>query len=125
MADYSKFVALAQRLIAKRGRAVTMRELSNASSDASKPWKGTGAPTVKVEVPTTAVFLDPKGSDIKSIVKDDDMLKRVTDVALVAPNVVDLRNMTQLVDGKAMKIEWVQVLQPGDTVCLYVFGVTR
>lgn len=125
MSNYDNFVALAQRQIAKRGREVTLQTLSASSADASKPWKGQVAPVISAQVVTMAVFLDPKGLAIASVVKDVELLKRVNDVALVAPGDVDLRNMTQLVDGKVLRIEWVQVLQPGDTVCLYVFGVMR
>lgn len=126
MADYSKFVALAQRLIAARGRVVTMRQLGAAMSDPSKPWAGTGTPQVITDVNgVKAVFLPVSGSNLTSVVTDEELLKRVTDVALVAPHEQDLSKMTTIVDGQEKRIEWVQVLKPGDTVCLYVFGMKR
>jgi hypothetical protein len=126
MADYSKFVALAQKLITKRGRLVSLQQLSGGASDPTKPWKGAGAPAVAVQVDNVpAVFLDAKGLDIKSVIKDDNLLKRATDVALIAPGAVDFSIMNMILDGKPMRIEWCHVLKPGDTVCLYVFGMMR
>lgn len=123
MADYSKFVALAQRLIAKRGRAVTLQQQAKGG-DAAKPWKA-GTPGVVQADAAYAVFLDPTGSDVKTVVTDTELLKRVTDVALVAPGTMDYSGMTHMMDGKLLRIEWVKTLKPGDTVCLYIIGVTR
>lgn len=127
MSDYTKFVDLAQRLIAKRGRLVSLLELGG-SATTDKPWKGQELASVVTQqvdaVP--AVFLPASGSDIKSVIKDDALLKRVSDVALVAPHEQDLRGVTVLLDrAERLRIEWVQVLEPGNTVCLYVFGVCR
>lgn len=128
MADYSKFISLAQRLIAKRGRFVVLLKLGASASDPAKPWNGAGEPPVLRELTSIpAVFLSTSDSSISTVVTDVDLLKRATDVALIAPHdEFDLRDMTVLVDrGARMKVEWVQVLEPGDGVCLYVFGVSR
>lgn len=128
MADYTKFISLAQRLIAKRGRLISLVKLGTPVADPLKPWNGAGAPSDELEISgVPAVFLSTSDTSITTIVKDTDLLKRASNVALVAPHPDgDLRNMTVLVDrGVRCKIEWVQLLEPGDEVCLYVFGVAR
>lgn len=56
MGQYDKALALALRLITKKGRPVTIRRVINVTADATKPWKKTGSTnedhaTVAVEIP--------------------------------------------------------------------------
>lgn len=127
MADHTKFVLLAQRLIAKQGRAITLRKMSAAAEDPDKPWNGPGEPTVALQVDTGGVFLPAGGTDFSSLSISKEMLARVTQVALVAPNDAYLGEMDVLLDtdNKTYKIEWVSILKPADQICLYAFGVAR
>lgn len=124
MADHAEFAALALELITEEGRQVTLNELSGTAVDNAKPWNGPAQQDAVNPVLTFAVFLPAHGADLGTVVTDKELLAKVDMVALVPPGVTDLRNMKQMIDGsRTLKVEWIQVLQPADTVCLYVFGV--
>ena len=127
MANHSKFVTLAKRLIAKQGRQVTLQKLSNTATDASKPWLGAGGQVVAETCNVFAAFVPYTGNDFGIAVKDEDLVKSTDQMALVAQADVDLKDFTALLDsdGKQFKINWVQVLKPADEVILYAFGVCR
>lgn len=126
MSDHKKFADLAVRLIDKNGRAITLQTLSGAAADPNKPWLGAGAPTVSAAVDTKAVFLPASGNDLGKIITSKELLASVEQVALIAPHASLLEEMTVMLDdGKVWKVEWVQVLKPGDQICLYLFGVKR
>lgn len=126
MADHTEFVELAQELIAEEGRLISLLALGAPAADPTKPWNGAGAPAPVLLGTVHAVFLPASGPGMGSIVTDKDLLKKVREVALVAPLTgVDLSTATLLRDGVDYRVEWVQVLKPADQVCLYVFGVTR
>lgn len=125
--DYARAVALAQRLINKNGRLITIDRLSSVPVDADKPWKGPGAPTVDATVSPKAVFL-PHASliDLGLFAKDDELLKRVEQVALIASDGVnDLSGFHRITDVVMYRIDWVRALKPGDTVILYAMGIKR
>jgi hypothetical protein len=125
--DYARAVALAQRLILKNGRAIDVIRFSPTAADANKPWRGPGTPTVAQTVSTTAVFL-PHASlgDLGKLGIDEEMLKRVEQVALVAGGATDLSSFNAFVDGGSRwKIDWVRELKPGSTSVLYAIGVKR
>lgn len=125
MADHSKFVALANRLIEKHGRLVTLQKLSAGPADAAKPWLGAGVPTVAESIDLLAVFVPAAGSDLGKYISDESLLKRVNQVALVQPAQEGLELFEQMLDGSLFKIEWVQVLKPADQTVLYFMGVNR
>lgn len=57
MGEYDSAVALARRLLKKKGRQVTLRGFNHgAPADPSKPWKP--AANTPVDSPVFAVFLD-------------------------------------------------------------------
>lgn len=124
--DYTEFAQLAQELISENGRTVTLQKLDATAADASKPWKGAGAPTVAQSKAVPAVFVPPSGSGLGRDIVKEELLDRVEQVALVAPTDVSLEDFhTILDDGVRWNIDWAQVLKPGPTVVLYVFGVKR
>lgn len=128
MADHSKFAATATRLISKHGRFITMQTLSATAADPTKPWKGAGTPTVASQVANVpAVFVPSYGSDLGRTVVSEELLKRVEQIALVAPLQEGLETMHLIIDtdGQVWKIDWAQVLKPADKTVLYVIGVTR
>lgn len=62
MGEYDSAIALAARLISKKGRAATIRRLATTTPDASKPWRvDAAAPT---DYPVRAVFLDYEKNEI-------------------------------------------------------------
>lgn len=121
--DYPKFAALANKLILSNGRLVKVQKLSAGATDSNKPWNGTGAAVVETEREVSAVFVDSKLG--KELV-DDNLLKTVSQVALVAPTDIDLSSATVIYDGgMKYKVDFVQVLKPADTIVLYIFGVSK
>lgn len=130
MADYARFVALAQRLIEANGREITVQKLDATPEEEAKPWNGPGEPTVDEdeEVETYAVNLSHASTvDLGALGIDEDLLKRVERVLLVAANGTDeLDTFQQILDGEeTWGIDWVRTLKPGPTTILYVFGVKR
>ena len=124
--DYTEFSQLAQELIAENGRDVTLQKLDATATDASKPWKGAGAPTVAQSKAVPAVFVPASGSGLGRDIVKEELLDRVEQVALVAPTDVSLEGFHIILDdGVRWNIDWAQVLKPGPTVVLYVFGVKR
>ena len=125
MANHTEFVELAIELINEEGRAIVLQKLVG-STDPTKPWNGSGTPTVAQSANSKAVFLPASGSDLGSVVTSPELLAQVTQVALVPPQTMDLQTMNTVVDGGVVwKINWVQVLKPADQICLYVFGLKR
>lgn len=124
MADHTEFVQLAQELISEEGRAISLVRKSVTAVDRTKPWNGiVAAPPERIDnVP--AVFLPASGLSGTSVTTEE-QLKRVEQVALIAPRAEDLSLMTHIIDGQEFMVEWVQVLKPAAQVCLYVFGVKR
>lgn len=125
--DYARAVALAQRLINKNGRTITIDRLSAVALDVNKPWKGPGAPTVAATVSPKAVFLPHASlSDLGLFAPDDELLKRAEQVALLAADGTnDFTTFHRITDTTMYRIDWVRALKPGDTVILYAIGVCR
>lgn len=122
MADHQKFVALALRLIAKHGRNVSFKVLDSTPDDVDRPWRGsTDAPTIIG--PLKGVFLPFRGFEFGSLFNDQNLIKEVQQVCLVAGGQGDLETAHILVSGADFKIEWVQRLRPADQTILYAFGV--
>lgn len=125
MADHTKFVALAQKLIAKNGRLVTVCKLPSKGNSA-QPWKNDVAPAPVWSYNVMAVFLPASGSGLSKILKNKDMLKEVNEVALIAPlDGVALEETSMIVDREQKLLQWVQALQPAEQACLYVMGMQR
>jgi hypothetical protein len=126
--DYARAVALAQRLIDKNGRTITIDQLSSVPVDANKPWKGPAVPTVAATASLKAVFLPvSSASELGLFAKDDELLKRVEQVALIAADGVnDLTAFHRITDvGSFWKVDWTRELKPGPTTILYAIGVKR
>lgn len=125
MANHTKFLNLATRLIKKHGRSMTFLKIVSGATDPDKPWKGSGATDVALAT-TIGVMVPFRGNDFGSLWQDFDLSKTADEVVLVAgvPN-VDLLQAHKLLDGVERKIEWVQHLKPGDLTIMYAFGVNR
>lgn len=138
MADHSKFLALARRLIAKEGRSVTFGKLATTSADAARPWKGPArtaglSPPLTNEVTTIAVFLPGGGgfsgySDFGKLITDNDLFKNAEQLLLVAPPASggDLSGYNVVVDGSVRwKIDAIKELKPADLTVLFAMAVNR
>ena len=125
--DYARAVALAQRLITKNGRAITVQQLGSIPADVTKPWKGAANPTVVNSVETVGVFVPHAGSeDLGKFLVDEELLKRVEQVVLIAGGGTDLTTYQQVLDeGSVWKIDWIRGLKPGSVTVLYAVGVKR
>lgn len=126
--DYEELVAVALELITDTGRAITFEKLSGEPADEDKPWRGSGADGQVPEstVDTVGTFVPASGNDLGEIVRNKELLKAVDQVVLVPGNEEPLEDYTTILDkDERWKIEWVQVLRPGDTVVLYAVGVKR
>ena len=132
MADHSKFLALARRLIAREGRSVTFGKLATTSADADRPWKGPARiaglpPPLTNEVTTIAVFL-PDGAGFGKMIEDNDLFKNAEQMVLVAPPASgeDLSGYNVVVDGSVRwKIDVIKELKPADLTVLFAMGVSR
>ena len=129
MAEYDKFVALATSLLTKKGRKVTLQQLGNASSDPSKPWRGSEYPDIAMQYNSVpAAFVPVIGKDLGVIVVDKEFLKRSQQVAIVAPVTEGIENKVDQIqdsDGSTWKVVWGQCLRPGSQTIFYVFGLAR
>jgi hypothetical protein len=125
--DYARAVALAQRLINKNGRTITVERLSSTPTDANKPWKGPSAPTVAGSAQPKGVFLPvSSASELGLFAPDDELLKRIEQLVLIAADGVNaFDTFHRISDGVLYRIDWVRVLKPGDTVILYAMGIKR
>lgn len=133
MADFVKLANTAQRLVAKNGRPVTIRRLSQAPADVNKPWKGPTNPqnNYDAQVTTPAVFVPPASLvQLGKSTIDEDMLKRVDQVAIVAPGpteTADLSTFNEILDenNTVYKVEFTETLRPASTTLVYFMGVSR
>lgn len=125
--DYDAAVALCKRLIEKNGREVLFEKLSGTVADTTKPWKGKGTPTVEKTVKRKALFLIHEGRrDLGFLGIEEELLKRVEQIALVAPGSVDITDFNAITDdSQRYALDWQRILKPGDTTLLFVFGVKR
>lgn len=125
--DFTRFAALARRLIAKNGRRVIVQRLSATPTDVSKPWAGPSVPSIAGQIDMYAAFIPHTGSgDLGFMAIDDELLKRCEQIALFAPPCRDLTEYHQIEDfNRVWKIEWVRELRPGPLPVLYVVGVKR
>jgi hypothetical protein len=121
--DYETLVLTVRELIAGTGRTVTFGTLSSAASDASKPWKPTGAP-VTTDSPATFVPIS-SATELGLAIVDDELLRRAEQVCIVAPHeTVDLSLSNTILDNSlTWRVEWVSVLKPGDATLLLAFGI--
>jgi hypothetical protein len=127
MADHSDFLDLAREMISEEGREVVFAKLDADPADATKPWRGAGAPTPVDPVTTFAVFL-PDGSGLGKLTEDNELFKTSENVLLVAPPVTgeDLEGYHVVTDdGVRWKINVVQTVKPATLAVLYAMGVSR
>lgn len=126
MGEYDSALNLALRLIQKKGRAVTLRQFSDAPvPDVNRPWR-VGQPT-STDLPGYAVLLDfgsvgeryMPGTEIQ--VGDKLVLMPAKDLA-VTPQ---LRDVLVFGTEEPWAIVTVQTLEPGGVPVLHSIQVRR
>lgn len=125
--EYEELVADVRVLIDDTGRSVAFQRLSPTPADNAKPWRGPAAPTVDTAVTQAATFVPASGADLGKMLVSDEMLSRVEQVCLTAPNVVmDLNTCTAVLDdGVRWAVGWVAELRPGGVSLLFALGLKR
>jgi hypothetical protein len=122
--DYAELAAIATDLIAEAGREVTIIRFQQAPDDAAKPWRGPADPrgTPDATDDVVAAFVSPSAKFI-----DSDLIKRSQAACLVGPGAnFDLATANEVIDGDThWRITAVEVVKPGDTILLYIIGVSR
>ena len=126
MFNYADFAKLANDMISGSGRVVKFRILSSTAADPSKPWLGPGKPTVKDEWSAYATFV-PASGDFGHNLASDELLAKVQQVCLVAPNGKPVENTDLLIDSDGSKwgVVWANKLQPAGVPVLYALGVKK
>lgn len=133
MADHSKFIALANKLINKEGREVSFLKLADTSADPDRPWKGAARaagepPPVSHIAVAMAVFL-PVGSGFGKEYKIDELFKGAEQHLLTPPHdsgTVNLAEYNLVEDsGVRWRITGILELKPATQTVLFAMGVAR
>lgn len=126
MFDYAPVIATAKKLIKDFGRQAAFQKLSSTPVDSNKPWNGPGTPVVSETQNLDCVFVPAQGLALGKDFVSEDLLKQVSQVALVSPTINNLEAFHTVVDGGVTyKIKWVQVLKPANDIVLYAVGVNQ
>ena len=130
MAVHEKFVVLAQRLIKKHGREITLVQFEGAPTDSVTPWHGAVDPRGDVASNLTvyAVFVPPSGvANLGLEIETHDLFKNSERVLIFsAGDQVDVSGYSEVEDGSSRwKINILRVLRPGTVSILAYAGVSR
>lgn len=130
MANTTKIIATAQRLIKADGRLISLIEFNETPGNASRPWLGPSNPvtTPKETLQVYAVFGSPGG--ILALGRSDevnDLIKSSEQIAIVSPGKdVDMTKYHQVLDGTVYwKISGRQIFKPGTALLIAYLGLTR
>ena len=132
MADFAALQAIAQRLVDENGGDATFVRFDTTPADASAPWAGSADPRAGgvTEIVQRAVWVQPAGGGASLGIGyvSPDLVKRSSQILLVAGNQVDDLSTFNEVDGPGgnFKITGVEKLMPdGATVLLWFVGVSQ
>lgn len=128
MANHSEFVLLAKEMIREEGRTIRLQLIGSSADDPTKPWKGKAHDNLEKELVAGAVFVPVVGRDLGTIVKDQDLLKKAKQIAIVEPIEEDLEEKVSRIkdiDGTMWRVVWCQCLKPATQTILYVMGLDK
>lgn len=131
MVETAPLIATAQRLITENGRSVTFIAFNKTSTDANRPWKGSGVDprlTPDSSLTVDGVFVDPTSlGQLGRSFTLTELLKRAEQILLVSPGAaVELSPFQEVLDGgEYWKITSIQQLKPGADTILYYVGLKR
>lgn len=119
MPDYEKLASVAQRLIEKNGRDVTVTKRSETPNDSDKPWRGTDTTVVTVECKALFKGLEEAlGKD--GVVRSFQVAEIAAKSAVLNEEEVDLTGFDLLTDGTVeWSVERIDPLKPGDRTLLW------
>jgi len=125
MADYTRQIALANRLVEAKGAAFTFKGSDGTPADANKPWEAGDAPTTGE---LHAVAVEPSSANRLGLeTLSDDLIQRTTVVLIVAPGdgTVEPKNFTHVeYQGDDHGIVFTRELAPdGAQKILYFVGI--
>jgi hypothetical protein len=131
--DYEELAQTAKELVDEAGRSVTIIRFNQTPADSGKPWHGPTSPRGTPDATATVIgcFVPlSTGSSLGLDSLDIDLMKRTTEVCLVAPGTTsppfDLTTANEIVDGGInKKVSFVRRLKPADTTLLYFIGIER
>lgn len=128
MANHTEFVLLAKEMIREEGRTIRLQLIGSSADDPTKPWKGKAHDNLEKELVAGAVFVPVVGRDLGTIVKDQDLLKKAKQIAIVEPIEEDLEEKVSRIkdiDGTMWRVVWCQCLKPATQTILYVMGLDK
>lgn len=131
MAEFDSSIALAKRLITKKGEAVTLRRFSEPTANPSKPWKPTSPSTASEDqTAVSMVFLnfdslgrEPLQFEDGTQVKSGD--KRVLVAALGLTFAPSLGQVILRGDGSKWLIKTCRALNPNGRDIVFELWVTQ
>lgn len=130
--DYTTIAETALTLIEGTGREITVIRFNQTPADTDYPWEGPADPRSSPDATTDvyATFVSPsQASELGMETVDADLLKRTSDIAIVAPGptlTFDLSTANEVTDGDiTKKILDVQKLKPGATTLLYFLFLAK
>lgn len=120
MTTHAQFQALADKMIAKHGRTITLVKRSTTVVESDKPWRGTvDSISSATTITKTAVFVSGDGGG-----ETVDAEKRKNSVFLVAGDNTDLSEYQEILDeGKVYRIIKAKLLKPGSIGILWEIEV--
>lgn len=126
--DYVKLAAIADALIKANGKLVTLKSQSHIPADNTKPWRGSGGPTVTTgdghSIDAMAVIIPNDELDDKEAMRRGDAVAYIAPSTLVdgsPPTMADLVAFNTLDDneGYHWHIHGVKIINPGAIRVLY------
>lgn len=121
--NYTALAATAERLIRENGRDVTFKRRNKTPADATKPWKGAGAPSGDTDHTVKGVLVPYTEDEMK-----DEQLRRGSMKAYVASNEItqqdDFEFLSDAVTGE-WRVVTVQPIQPGPVCVLFEVAMRR
>lgn len=131
MKDYTPNIATAQRLIAKFGRPVILRNEDQTPVDEERPW-GPDLDTGDLSLSTFGVFVPPNQvrifglSALGDATEFRDMVTFSEQIMICSPGEVDAKSFDIVIDaGVHWRINGIQILKPGTQTVLCYFGIRR
>lgn len=119
MSEYSSAIALAARLIAKKGRTVKLIPETTTTADPTKPWRVSVADEAGIEVKAVQVALEDKYVDGTTVLQTD------SEFLVAAQNLPDLTAANYKFEDRGYdnRIVKTDVIEPGDDKVMYVLIV--
>ena len=115
MPEYDKAIALAKRLIDKKGRIVTVFQRETAASDSDKPWDVDEVQRLTFDAKAVAFPVESKYVDGTNVlITDKQMFLAAVDASFAITPQCKVRDKGY--DNQVIKVE---ALEPGDQAVLY------